>query len=95
MTTSFVKKTIIITGFIYLLLFSVSVNASYVPVFRYALERWPADNYEIIIFHRGTLTSEDMSILEWLEKSSIKNIPYSNYIVQTADVSSNDSADPL
>ena len=25
--------------------------ACQVPVFRYALERWPADNYELVVLH--------------------------------------------
>jgi hypothetical protein len=29
-----------------------------VPVFRYALERWPAAPYEVLIFHRGPLPPE-------------------------------------
>lgn len=28
------------------------------PVFRYALERWPADPYEIVVTHRGALEGE-------------------------------------
>ena len=27
-----------------------------VPVFRYALERWQADDYHAVIIHQGTLT---------------------------------------
>lgn len=95
MTTNSVKKTIILTGLTYLLLFSVSVNASYVPVFRYALEGWSADNYDVVIFHRGTLTSEDMSILEWFEKTSVKHIHYSNYTIKTVDVTSDESNELL
>jgi len=37
--------------------FVMWANAAYpcsTPVFRYALERWPADPYEIAVFHRGT-----------------------------------------
>jgi hypothetical protein len=66
-------------------------GACNVPVFRYALERWPADNYEIIVFHEGPLTGEDRSIVEQLEKSSFKHIPHSNYTFQTIDISVNNS----
>ncbi len=78
-----VKKIVILPGLAFLLLCSTSVCACNVPVFRYALERWPADNYEVVVFHRGPLASEDRSIVEWLEKSSVKHIPYSNYTLQT------------
>jgi len=91
MVANSVKKTVILPGFIFLLVYSASVTACNVPVFRYALERWPADNYEVIVFHRGSLTAEDRSIVEQLEKSSVKHIPYSNYTLQTVDVISDDS----
>lgn len=39
-----------------------------VPVFRYALERWPADTYRFVVFHEGPLSSSDQTLLEPLEK---------------------------
>jgi hypothetical protein len=39
-----------------------------VPVFRYALERWPADPYEVVLFHRGPLSAADQALLARLEK---------------------------
>jgi hypothetical protein len=33
-------------------------SACNVPVFRYALERWRPDAYEVVVFHRGPLTAE-------------------------------------
>ena len=38
-----------------------------VPVFRYALERWPADTYRYVVFHEGPLSSSDQTLLEPLE----------------------------
>ena len=38
-----------------------------VPVFRYALERWPADTYRFVVFHEGPLSSSDQTLLEPLE----------------------------
>lgn len=32
-----------------------------VPVFRYALERWPAEPYEVFLFHRGPLGTNEES----------------------------------
>lgn len=37
-----------------------------VPVFRYALERWPADPYDVFVFHRGDLSESDRALLERL-----------------------------
>ena len=45
-----------------LLLAPAAVQACQIPVFRYALERWPSDFYELAIFHRGEL-SEEQEIL--------------------------------
>ena len=39
-----------------LVLVAVVAEACSVPVFRYALERWQADPYEVFVFHRGPLT---------------------------------------
>ena len=44
------------------ILISQSVNACQVPVFRYALERWASDKYELAIFFNDSL-SEDQAAL--------------------------------
>jgi len=49
-------------------LWTVAAPACDVPVFRYALERWEADPYEVIVFHRGPLTGEQEAVLDSLEK---------------------------
>ena len=48
---------------------ALAANACNVPVFRYALERWEADPYEIVVFHREPLTTEQQAILEGLERA--------------------------
>ncbi len=68
-------------------LFSNSAYSCNVPVFRYALERWYADNYEVLIFHRGALSPKDKAVVDWLKESSNSKIPYSNYNVHTFDLS--------
>jgi len=50
-------------------LLALSVTMAFpcsVPVFRYALEHWPADPYEAVIFHRGPLTKAQREIAELL-----------------------------
>ena len=47
-------------------------EACSVPVFRYALERWPADMYRLIVFHRGALSEDekaDIAKLKALQES--------------------------
>jgi hypothetical protein len=43
------------------------VVACNVPVFRYALERWPPEPYECILFHRGALAGADRAAADALE----------------------------
>ena len=47
-----------------------STDACSVPVFRYALERWPADLFEVDVFYRGTLTADRRAIVSRLEDQS-------------------------
>jgi hypothetical protein len=43
-------------------------QACNIPVFRYALERWRADPYYVVIFHRGPLAIEDQALVQLIEK---------------------------
>lgn len=45
-----------------------------VPVFRFALERWPADAYTISVVHRGPLTPEQETLVAGLEKPGVANL---------------------
>ena len=50
-------------------------HACSVPVFRYALERWPADKFEAIIFHRGPLSADHQKLIERLNsRESAANV---------------------
>ena len=40
-----------------------SAHACNVPVFRYALERWPPAPYEVFVFHRGPLSADAQQIV--------------------------------
>ena len=43
-------------------------KACSVPVFRYALERFPSDSYEFVVFHRGPLSSEHKQVIAATER---------------------------
>jgi len=58
-----------------------------VPVFRYALERWSADPYEGIVFHRGSLAPEDQALVDRLLKDSSSGDFHANFIFRCVDVS--------
>ncbi len=52
-----------------------AASACNIPVFRFALERWKPDKYEVIVFHRGPLSDNDKKIVRWLEHYGDKEIP--------------------
>ena len=56
-------------GCVVVALWSWVAPACNVPVFRYALERWEADPYEIVVFHREPLSVEQEVILAGMEKA--------------------------
>ncbi len=45
---------------------AVTLQACSVPVFRYALERWPNDPYEAFVFHRGELSADQQALVDKL-----------------------------
>jgi len=58
-------------GRILLLVLSASALAPTcnIPVFRYALERWPAAPYDVVVFHRGPLSEEGRAALNVLRQA--------------------------
>lgn len=63
-------------------------RACSVPVFRYALERWTADLYRVVVFHRGPLSPEDQALVDLLEKYASGYECNANLEVRTVDVES-------
>src|SRR5689334_8857668 len=49
-----------------LLFFAAPLDACNVPVFRFALDRWRPQSYEIIVFHKGLLGAKDKAALRAL-----------------------------
>jgi len=50
--------------------FAPSAHACNIPVFRYALERWKSDAYDVIVFHDQPLTTEQTEFLQRLSAAS-------------------------
>jgi hypothetical protein len=48
-----------------------SASACSVPVFRYALERWAADDYLAVVFHEGALTPEQSGWVRDLDRNGL------------------------
>ena len=63
------------------MLIAPSIWGCTIPVFQYALERWPADLYEVILFHGGPLNSEEQDLLKKLRYDSAANIYISKFDV--------------
>lgn len=53
-----------------------------VPVFRYALERWPADNYEVVILHEGPLNDSQTNQIQQLRESDFHSPASANFSVK-------------
>jgi hypothetical protein len=50
-----------------LVLLTGAGRACNVPVFRYALEKWKPDVYEVLVFHRGDFSKEGSAIIKELK----------------------------
>ena len=72
--------------FIFLLFSAASTSACNVPVFRYALERWKADNCSIVVFHDGKLTPDERTAIQQLEAASAMNDGAANQATILQDI---------
>ncbi len=70
---------------------SLDASACNIPVFRYALERWQTDSYEIVVFY-DELTPEQESFVAELEALSIENGGPANAIVIRSKTNGTSSA---
>ncbi len=76
-------------------LFAGPLVACSVPVFRYALERWSRDDYEVVIFHQGELPTDLRKIAEDFEPLSLDGDETTNVGVVTVDLDGEPSEDML
>lgn len=70
-----------------------SGQACSVPVFRYALERWAADWYEIDVFYRGGLSVADSQRLEAIDDHCVPNGGEANLELVRANLDGQPPAD--
>jgi len=70
-----------------LLFFGVipDIHACNVPVFRYALERWPADVYQAVVYHQQ---QADLRAIDTLLGASVADRGAANVSVTIVDVAS-------
>jgi hypothetical protein len=68
------------------LLSTSPAHACNIPVFRYALEHWPADPYEIVVFHRGPLSPADQAAVALLEQDATGTLRSANGTLRLVDL---------
>lgn len=61
------------------------------PVFRYALERWRPDPFELVVVHRGQLSPEHQAIVKQLEGSEDFSPTDANVMVRQVDLSEHEA----
>lgn len=66
--------------------FSVDLLACSVPVFRYALERWPADSYTLVVACNTDLTAEQQVVVDALQNQTMGGEGALNLYVHTVNV---------
>ncbi|RJP19343.1 MAG: hypothetical protein C4527_27600 [Candidatus Omnitrophota bacterium] len=64
----------------------VNIRPCDIPVFRYALERWPADSFQVYVLYRGSLSPDAQELVNWLDERSHRHISFSNYNLHVLDL---------
>ncbi len=82
----FLLKKSFFAASLFTIVLTAAVHACNVPVYRFALERWPGNNYDVVVFHGGDLTAEERSAIDMLFACSNRKIPYSNYVLTTVNL---------
>lgn len=62
-----------------------------VPVFRYALEKWPPDTYRATVFHRGPLSAVQAGLVRDLSRDGLAGRLHANVGLTTVDLAQNPS----
>lgn len=63
-----------------------AADACSIPVFRYALEQWRPDPFEVLVFHRGELNDEQQTLLQRLTPEYVPGEPLPNVAVSRVDL---------
>jgi hypothetical protein len=72
-----------------------TASACSVPVFRYALEQWQADNLQIVVFHRGELSAEHQALVARIEPKDLDAKFVANVWIKTVDLDEAQDKDVL
>lgn len=81
-----------VAGVMILVIPALPVQACEIPVYHYALENWEPDPYEVLVFHRGELSSSEREAVDLLRAGADHRRGHGNLIVQTVDLDTNRDA---
>lgn len=76
-----------------IVLSTTALIACSVPVFRYALEQWNPDSFEVSVYYRGELSEAHTALIQQLQPASLDAEYTANVRVRTVDVDSPDNAE--
>ena len=79
-------RSIITLGVLAGLMVASSAQACSVPVFRYALEQWRPDSFEVIVFHQGPLSDAQKELAAKVEPKNIDASYTANAWVRAVDL---------
>src|SRR5262245_60854560 len=69
-----------------LFLGSSPAKACNVPVFRYALEKWKPGKYDVFVFHKGSLNSEQQAAVKLLQDEVAADPARGNINLEVVDL---------
>jgi len=72
-----------------------AATACSVPVFRYALERWPSDPYRVVVFHKKPLTKQQKALVEEMGPYGTAGEKHANVVVKTVDLTTTSDREML
>ena len=72
------RSALFLTASFATMMFATVLVACNIPVFRYALERWQSDAYQLVVLHNEELSPEQASYVQSLEMASVDNGGSSN-----------------
>jgi hypothetical protein len=87
------RRTLYFVAGLTVLLGAVPAQACNIPVFRYALERWRPDPYEMIVVHRGPLGLQEQVLVDSLRKYADSPGCISNFALDAMDLDKADAKD--
>jgi len=85
-------RSIITLGVLAGLVAASSAQACSVPVFRYALEQWRPDSFEVIVFHKGPLSDAAKELAAKVEPKNIDASYTANAWVRAVDLDTSPDA---